>query len=64
MVVPPKLSSSNVAAGIEPGYALLINPVYRKDPHASFGKHVLTPSLAMTSFAASTPDNWRVKRLG
>ena len=26
---------------------LLINPFYRKDPHASFGKHVLTPSLAL-----------------
>ena len=32
-------------------YALLINPFYPKDPHASFGKHVLTPTLALTSFA-------------
>jgi len=23
--------------------ALLVNPFYRKDPHGSFGKHVLTP---------------------
>ena len=27
--------------------ALLINPFYPKDPHASFGKHVPTPSLAL-----------------
>ena len=36
--------------------ALLINPFYPKDPHASFGKHVLTPTLALTSFAATTPE--------
>ena len=42
-------------------YALLINPFYPKDAHASFGKHVLTPSLAMTSFAATTPENWRAE---
>ena len=40
--------------------ALLINPFYPKDPHASFGKHVLTPSLALTSIAAATPPNWEV----
>jgi radical SAM superfamily enzyme YgiQ (UPF0313 family) len=38
--------------------ALLINPFYRKDPHASFGKHVLTPTLALTSIAAATPSPW------
>src|SRR5579871_3799709 len=42
-------------------YALLINPFYPKDPHASFGKHVLTPSLALTSIAGSTPANWTVQ---
>lgn len=42
-------------------YALLINPYYPKDPHASFGKHVLTPSLALTSIAAATPENWEVQ---
>jgi radical SAM superfamily enzyme YgiQ (UPF0313 family) len=42
-------------------HALLINPFYPKDPHASFGKHVLTPSLALTSIAASTPAHWKVK---
>jgi radical SAM superfamily enzyme YgiQ (UPF0313 family) len=41
-------------------YALLINPFYPKDPHASFGKHVLTPSLALTSIAGATPPHWDV----
>jgi radical SAM superfamily enzyme YgiQ (UPF0313 family) len=41
--------------------ALLINPFYAKDPHASFGKHVLTPTLALTSVAAATPDDWSVQ---
>jgi radical SAM superfamily enzyme YgiQ (UPF0313 family) len=42
-------------------HALLINPFYPKDPHASFGKHVLTPSLALTSIAAATPAGWTVE---
>jgi radical SAM superfamily enzyme YgiQ (UPF0313 family) len=41
-------------------YALLINPFYPKDPHASYGKHVLTPSLALTSIAGATPPEWEV----
>src|SRR6187431_2691232 len=41
--------------------ALLVNPFYPKDPHASFGKHVLTPSLALTSIAAATPADWTVR---
>jgi radical SAM superfamily enzyme YgiQ (UPF0313 family) len=49
------------AARLEPRYALLINPFYPKDPNTSFGKHVLTPTLALTSFAAATPAHWRVK---
>src|SRR5258706_4792957 len=40
---------------------LLINPFYPKDPHASFGKHVLTPTLALTSIAAATPADWKVQ---
>jgi radical SAM superfamily enzyme YgiQ (UPF0313 family) len=44
-----------------PGTALLINPFYGKDPHASFGKHVLTPSLALTSIAGATPPHWEVR---
>ena len=43
-------------------YALLINPFYPKDPHASLGKHVLTPTLAATtSIAAATPVDWEVR---
>jgi len=40
--------------------ALLINPFYAKSPHGSFGKHVLTPTLALTSLAGATPAHWRV----
>jgi radical SAM superfamily enzyme YgiQ (UPF0313 family) len=39
---------------------LLLNPFYPKDPHASFGKHVLTPTLALTSLAGATPPEWEV----
>ncbi len=39
---------------------LLINPFYVKDPVSSFGKHVLTPTLALTSIAGNTPDEWEV----
>jgi radical SAM superfamily enzyme YgiQ (UPF0313 family) len=42
-------------------HALLLNPFYPKDPHASFGKHVLTPTLALTSIAAATPPHWDVR---
>ena len=58
---PPLLDPSAPAGAIEPRYALLINPFYPKDPHASFGKHVLTPTLALTSFAGATPAHWRVR---
>jgi hypothetical protein len=61
MVTPPFLDPTLPCLAIEPRYALLINPFYPKDPHASFGKHVLTPSLALTSFAAKTPSNWRLQ---
>jgi len=61
MLEPPPLDDAAPAGGIEPRYALLINPFYAKDPHASFGKHVLTPTLALTSFAATTPAHWRVE---
>ena len=44
----------------EPFRALLLNPFYRKDRNASFGKHVLTPSLALTSLAGATPSPWQV----
>lgn len=60
MLRPPFLDPATAAPPIEPRYALLINPFYPKDPNASFGKHVLTPTLALTSFAATTPAHWRV----
>lgn len=61
MLHPPALDHGAPAPGIRPRSALLLNPFYPKDPHASFGKHVLTPSLALTSFAATTPDHWSVE---
>jgi radical SAM superfamily enzyme YgiQ (UPF0313 family) len=61
MTTPPVLDLNEAAGPVEPHYALLINPFYPKDANASFGKHVLTPSLALTSFAATTPANWRVE---
>src|SRR5438094_9252585 len=61
MRIAPALDES-----VRPGpprlrYALLLNPFYPKDPPASFGKHVLTPTLALTSIAASTPPEWQVR---
>jgi hypothetical protein len=35
--------------------------VLSKSPHGSFGKHVLTPTLALTSIAGATPSHWRVR---
>lgn len=61
MLHAPVLETNEPAGGIEPHYALLINPFYRKDANASFGKHVLTPTLALTSFASTTPPHWRVE---
>jgi radical SAM superfamily enzyme YgiQ (UPF0313 family) len=61
MTHPPALDAAIPAGAAKPRYALLINPFYPKDPHASFGKHVLTPTLALTSFAATTPEHWEVR---
>ena len=61
MAVAPRLDPDADPGPIRRRYALLINPFYRKDPHASFGKHVLTPSLALTAMAAGTPDHWEVR---
>lgn len=62
MKTPPELPVLAPSARDEPRrhYALLVNPFYRKDPRASFGKHVLTPTLALTSIAAATPEHWTV----
>lgn len=57
----PKLDPRLRPGSVTPKHALLINPFYPKDPHASFGKHVLTPSLALTSIAAATPTDWSVR---
>jgi radical SAM superfamily enzyme YgiQ (UPF0313 family) len=61
MSTAPALDPTAPAGPVEPNFALLINPFYPKDAHASFGKHVLTPTLALTSFAATTPPPWRVE---
>lgn len=58
--VPPALDPLPGPVPVAPRHALLINPFYAKDPHASFGKHVLTPTLALTSVAAATPPGWEV----
>jgi radical SAM superfamily enzyme YgiQ (UPF0313 family) len=57
----PALLTGCVAPPPRTNHALLINPFYAKDPNASFGKHVLTPTLALTSIAASTPREWSVR---
>ena len=60
MRVAPKLDPTVQTGPPRRRYALLIQPFYPKDPTASFGKHVLTPSLALTSIAAATPPEWEV----
>ena len=59
MRVPPPLPAGPGSRNEK--LILLINPFYPKDPHASFGKHVLTPTLALTSVAAATPVGWKVR---
>jgi radical SAM superfamily enzyme YgiQ (UPF0313 family) len=61
MSVPPRLDATIPPQAVAPRHVLLINPFYPKDPHASFGKHVLTPTLALTSVAAATPAGWTVR---
>jgi hypothetical protein len=55
-VLPPARRGTPV-----PRTVLLVNPFYPKDVNASFGKHVLTPTLALTSLAGATPPEWRVR---
>src|SRR5262245_23059521 len=59
MTAAPALKDAARPGPVESRYALLINPFYPKDANASFGKHVLTPTLALTSFAATSPPHWR-----
>ena len=61
MAAPPRLEASPTRRRAERRFALLVNPFYPKSPHGSFGKHVLTPSLALTSIAGATPAQWRVQ---
>src|SRR5262245_3311471 len=61
MVIAPALPRASAPAAVAPHTALLLNPFYRKDPRASFGKHVLTPTLALTSIAGATPSHWSVR---
>lgn len=56
----PALDPLQLTAPPRAKHALLINPFYPKDPHGSFGKHVLTPTLALTSVAGATPADWEV----
>jgi radical SAM superfamily enzyme YgiQ (UPF0313 family) len=61
MRIAPPLDEPSRPGSPAPRTALLLNPFYPKDPHASFGKHVLTPTLALTSIAAATPAAWSVR---
>jgi radical SAM superfamily enzyme YgiQ (UPF0313 family) len=61
MAVAPALDPRRRPCPVELRHALLISPFYPKSPHGSFGKHVLTPSLALTSIAGATPPNWRIR---
>ncbi len=61
MTTPPTLPAPNLNRKPQRRTALLINPFYPKSPHCSFGKHVLTPTLALTSVAGATPAHWLVR---
>lgn len=61
MFEAPALDWSLRPGAPEPRRVLLINPFYAKDPHGSFGKHVLTPTLALSTLAGATPAHWQVR---
>jgi radical SAM superfamily enzyme YgiQ (UPF0313 family) len=61
MAIAPSLGAVQPGLAVQPRYALLVNPFYPKDPRASYGKHVLTPTLALTSIAGATPSHWDVR---
>ena len=61
MFTPPSLAAAAEVGPAHRRLALLIDPFYPKDRHTSFGKHVLTPTLALTSVAAATPVGWEVR---
>ena len=61
MATAPTLPPPGPRRRPQPGTALLLNPFYAKSPYGSFGKHVLTPTLALTSLAGATPSHWQVR---
>jgi radical SAM superfamily enzyme YgiQ (UPF0313 family) len=61
MILAPALAPASSGRPVQRHLALLINPFYAKDPRASYGKHVLTPTLALTSIAGATPSHWEVR---
>jgi radical SAM superfamily enzyme YgiQ (UPF0313 family) len=61
MAVAPVLGPAPAGRAARRHLALLVNPFYAKDPRASYGKHVLTPTLALTSIAGATPAHWEVR---
>jgi radical SAM superfamily enzyme YgiQ (UPF0313 family) len=60
MAEAPRLDPAARAGARRKRHVLLMNPFYPKDRYSSFGKHVLTPSLALTSLAGATPNDWSV----
>src|SRR5437763_1615924 len=60
MRLAPALDWTLRPGPVRPRQALLINPFYVKDA-SSYGKHVLTPTLALTSFAGATPPGWKLR---
>src|SRR6266478_6302324 len=61
MASAPALGPAPRGRAVRCRSVLLLNPFYPKDPRASFGKHVLTPTLALTSIAGATPPHWDVQ---
>src|SRR5688572_24387824 len=61
MAIAPALGPIRTGRAVQRHKALLLNPFYAKDPRASFGKHVLTPTLALTGIAGATPPEWDVQ---
>jgi len=61
MASAPALGPAPRGRPVQRRCVLLLNPFYPKDPRASFGKHVLTPTLALTSIAGATPPHWDVR---
>src|SRR3977135_3998396 len=64
MALAPVLPRASPGRAVRCRSVLLLNPFYPKDPRASFGKHVLTPTLALTSIAGATPPRGRGRGWG